>query len=84
MLLAQLTPTRILTVYVAQGVISVVFLYLAIRILSRDRKRLNVFFASLYISPVIGVIANFIYAPLNDVTVVLALNFITNFTSTYA
>ncbi|NHJ19506.1 MAG: hypothetical protein EAX91_01090 [Candidatus Lokiarchaeota archaeon] len=84
MVLAQLTPTRILTVYVAQGVISVVFLYLAIRILSRDRKRLNVFFASLYISPVIGVIANFIYAPLSDVTVVLALNFITNFTSTYA
>jgi hypothetical protein len=75
----QLPLTRILTVYVAQGLILVVFLYLAIRILLRDRKRLNVIFAGLYISPAIGVLINFIYAPLTDVTIVLILNFFTNF-----
>jgi hypothetical protein len=75
----QLPLTRILTVYVAQGLILVVFLYLAIRILLRDRKRLNVIFAGLYISPAIGVLINFIYAPLTDVTIVLILNFFTIF-----
>ena len=66
MIYSQLQLTRILTVYVVQGVVLVVFLYLAIRILLRDRKRLNVIFAGLYISPAIGVLINFIYAPLTD------------------
>ncbi|NVM43291.1 MAG: hypothetical protein HWN79_00100 [Candidatus Lokiarchaeota archaeon] len=82
--LFQLTFARILTVYIAQGVILVVFLYLAIRILLRDRKRLNVIFAGLYISPVVGVLMNFIYAPLTDETIVLLLNFFTNIGSIYA
>ena len=60
------------------------FLYLAIRILLRDRKRLNVIFAGLYISPVIGLLINFIYAPLTDVNIVLILNFFTNFGIFYA
>ncbi|MFX0047185.1 MAG: hypothetical protein ACFE8G_03355 [Candidatus Hermodarchaeota archaeon] len=80
----QLTPTRVLTVYVAQGVILVVFLYLAIRILLRDRKRLNIIFAGLYISPSVGVIINFIYAPLTDESIVLLLNYFTNFGAIYA
>ncbi|NVM19513.1 MAG: hypothetical protein HWN80_17560 [Candidatus Lokiarchaeota archaeon] len=80
----QLTPGRFLQVYIAQGVILVVFLYLAIRILLRDRKRLNAIFAGLYISPVIGVLMNFIYAPLTDETIVLFLNFISNATAIYA
>jgi len=80
----QLTPGRIITVYIAQGVILLAFLYLAIRILLRDRKRLNVIFAGLYISPVVGVLINFIYAPLTDVNIVLILNFFTNFGFFYA
>ncbi len=80
----QLTPGRIITVYIAQGVILLAFLYLAIRILLRDRKRLNVIFAGLYISPVIGLLINFIYAPLTDVNIVLILNFFTNFGIFYA
>ncbi|HUW89977.1 MAG TPA: hypothetical protein VMV43_05600 [Candidatus Nanopelagicaceae bacterium] len=80
----QLTLGRFLTVYIAQGVILVAFLYLAIRILQRDRKRLNVIFASLYISPAIGVLINFIYAPLTDIPIVLLLNFFTNFGFFYA
>ena len=52
----QLSLGRIITVYVAQGVILVIFLYIAIRILQRDRKRLNVIFSGLYLFPVVGVI----------------------------
>ena len=80
----QLTTGRIITVYVAQGVILVAFLYLAIKILLRDRKRLNVIFAGLYISPAIGVLINFIYAPMVDESIVLILNFFTNFGFFYA
>jgi len=80
----QLTFGRIITVYIAQGVILLAFLYLAIRILLRDRKRLNVIFAGLYISPAIGLLINFIYAPLTDVNIVLILNFFTNFGIFYA
>ena len=80
----QLTTGRFLTVYIAQGVILVAFLYLAIKILRRDRKRLNVIFAGLYISPAIGLLINFIYAPLTDEFIVLLLNFFTNFGIFYA
>jgi len=79
-----LTTGRFITVYIAQGIILVAFLYLAIRILLRDRKRLNVIFAGLYLSPVIGVLINFIYAPLTDGFIVLILNFFTNFGFFYA
>ena len=84
MSLFQLTFARILTVYIAQGVILVVFLYLAIIILLRDRKRLKFIFEGLYISPVVGVLMNFIYAPLTDETIVLLMNFFTNIGSIYA
>jgi len=80
----QLTTGRILTVYVAQGLILVIFLYLAIKILLRDRKRLNVIFAGLYIAPAIGTLINFIYAPLTDVSLVLLLNYFTNVGAIYA
>lgn len=70
---------RIITIYVAQGFMCLFFLFLAFKILKRDRKRLNVIFSGFYISPAIGFIINFIYAPLTDVSVVLMLNFLTNF-----
>ncbi len=79
MTLYQMTPTRIITIYVAQGFMCLFFLFLAFKILKRDRKRLNVIFSGFYISPAIGFIINFIYAPLTDVSVVLMLNFLTNF-----
>jgi len=82
--LQQMSTGRIITVYFAQGAIMVIFLYLAIRILLRDRKRLNVIFSGLYIFPVLGVLINFIYAPLTDTTIVLIMNFFTNFGSIYA
>ncbi|MFX1495599.1 MAG: hypothetical protein ACFFBZ_15045 [Promethearchaeota archaeon] len=82
-----LSITRIITVYVVQGFLFAFFLFLAIKILKRDRKRLNVIFSCFYISAAIGLIVNFIYAPLEDEafeTVVLVLNFITNFGTFYS
>jgi len=84
MVFFDLSTGRILTVYGAQGVILVVFFYLAIRILLRDRKRLNVIFAGLYLSPAIGILFNWIYAPLTDVPIVQLFNFFTNFGTIYA
>jgi len=79
MVFYAMSTTRILTIYVAQGIVCFYFLFLAYKILKRDRKRLNLIFAGFYISPVIGFIVNFIYGPLTDETLVIALNFITNF-----
>ncbi len=79
MTLYLMSTTRIITVYVAQGFMCLFFLFLAFKILKRDRKRLNVIFSGFYISPAIGFIINFLYAPLTDEPVVLMLNFLTNF-----
>lgn len=74
-----MSMTRIITVYVAQGFMCLFFLFLAYKILKRDRKRLNIIFSGFYISPAVGFIINFIYAPLTIGSVVLMLNFLTNF-----
>ncbi|MFX1356406.1 MAG: hypothetical protein ACFFA8_03900 [Promethearchaeota archaeon] len=79
-----LSLTRFITIYIAQGLVFAVFLFLAFKILKRDRKRLNVIFASFYISPVFGLLINFIYGPLTEEAVIIALNFITNFGIFYA
>jgi len=84
MVLFELTLTRIITVYVAQGILCAFFLFLAYKILKRDTKRLNVIFSMFYIFPSIGLIVNFIYAPLTDELAVVILNFITNFFIYYA
>ncbi len=74
-----LTVPRAITVYLAQGILCAFFIFLAYKILKRDRKRLNLIFSGFYISAAIGLIVNFIYAPLTDVKVVLFLNYLTNF-----
>ena len=76
--------TRALTVYVAQGFVCFFFIFLAYKILKRDRKRLNLIFSGFYLSAAIGLLINFIYAPLDPnsleiVPVIIFLNFITNF-----
>ncbi|MFW9785055.1 MAG: hypothetical protein ACFFFB_22430 [Candidatus Heimdallarchaeota archaeon] len=79
MVLFQLTVTRFLTVYVAQGLVCAFFIFLAYKILKRDRKRLNIIFSGFYLSAAIGLLMNFIYAPLSDEAVVKFLNYLTNF-----
>ena len=75
----QLTATRILTIYIAQGLACFVFLFLAYKILKRDRKRLNVIFSMFYLFPVFGLFMNFIYGPMTDEFLVSIFNFLTNF-----
>lgn len=77
--LYQLTPVRFITVYIVQGALLVFFLYLAYKILKRDTKRLNIIFSCFYISEAIGLLMNFIYAPITIEFVVKILNFLTNF-----
>ena len=74
-------PMRIITIYVAQGLVVAWFAYLAYKILKRDRKRLNVIFAGFYISAVIGLIFNFIYGPLAHEGTILVLSYLTYFAS---
>jgi len=85
MVLYQLeSPTRVLTIYLVQGLICAWFSYLAYQILKRDRKRLNIIFSGFYLSAAIGLIFNFIYGPIAIELVVLILNYLTNFGSFYA
>ena len=79
MVLYQLEPTRVITIYGAQGILFAFFIFLAYKILKRDRKRLNIIFSLFYLSVVVGLFINFIYAPIADANIVLILNFSTNF-----
>jgi len=81
---SPLNPARILTIYFAQGLLFVFFIFLAYKILKRDRKRLNLIFGGFYLSAVIGTAINFIYGPLDDPNIVVILNFFTNFGYFYA
>lgn len=78
---------RIFTVYVAQGILFAFFIFLAYKILKRDRKRLNIIFSLFYLSVAVGLFINFIYAPMEDDAlelVVLIMNFLTNFFISFA
>ena len=82
MTLYEMSISRALTVYVAQGFICFFFIFLAYKILKRDRKRLNIIFSGFYLSAAFGLFVNFIYAPLDPLdyeNVILFLNYITNF-----
>ncbi|MBN1801811.1 MAG: hypothetical protein JW891_09915 [Candidatus Lokiarchaeota archaeon] len=70
--------TRLITVYVVQGLLFVVLLFIAYKILKRDKKRLNQIFSGFYISLVIGLLFNFIYLPFEDDPMVLYMNYLTN------
>jgi len=72
-------PMRVLTIYVAQGLACVFLIFIAYKIIKRDRKRLNLIFSGTYISAAIGLIINMIYAPIADEDIVLILNYLTNF-----
>ena len=81
---STLTLPRIITIYVGQGLLFVFFIFLAYKILKRDRKRLNLIFSGFFLSAVVGALINFIYGPLDNPDVVVILNFITNFGYFYA
>ena len=72
-------PMRVLTIYVAQGLACIFLIFIAYKILKRDRKRLNLIFSGTYISAASGLIINMIYGPIANEDVVLLLNYLTNF-----
>ncbi len=82
--ISPLTTSRIITIYIAQGLLFVFFLFLAYKILKRDRKRLNIIFSAFYLFPVFGTLINFIYGPIDIPEIVKILNFVTNFGIFYA
>ena len=79
MVFYAISAIRAITIYGAQGILFAFFLFLAYKILKRDRKRLNIIFSLFYLSVVVGLLINFVYAPIEDVSIVLVLNFFTNF-----
>jgi len=81
---SPLTLPRIITIYFGQGLLFAFFIFLAYKILKRDRKRLNLIFSGFFLSAVIGNLINFIYAPIDNPEIVLILNFLTNFGIFYA
>ena len=80
----QMSITRFMTVYIAQGLMFFYFAFLAYKILKRDRKRLNLMFTGFYISNVISLCINFIYAPITDENIVLIMHSITTFFAFYS
>ena len=71
--------TRFFIVYIAQGLVFLICVFLAFKTIRRDRKRLNLIFGLFYICIAFGLFINFIYAPFGDAPFVLYLNFITNY-----
>jgi len=69
-------PARLIQIYIIQGIVCIYFLILAIKIIRRGRKRLNIVLSAAYFIACIGFIANFIYAPLTEPTIVLVLYYV--------
>ncbi len=68
---------RFIQIFVVQGLIGFFYLFMAIKILSRNRKRLNLHLSLFYLTVGIAVIFNMIYATLRTESIVLLLHFIT-------
>lgn len=73
-----LQDVRFIGVFTAFSIIIFAFLFMAYKILHRDKKRLNIIFTGFFFSVSIGLILNLIYYPLRDKTVVTVLNTGTN------
>ena len=74
-----MTLTRFIQVYIVQGVYGLFYIYMAILILNKDRKRLNQLLSAFYLSVGSGVIINIIYVGIYIEFIVEALHFITYF-----
>ena len=79
MVLFQLNPVRFLTVYIGQGLLCFFFIFIAFKILQRDKGRLNLILSGFYIFIASALIINFIYAPIPDPEIQRILNTFTNY-----
>lgn len=65
MVFNQLDPIRLFYIYALEGSVLVIFLVLGVKILKRDKQRLNLMFACFYLFAALGIMMNFIYVPLS-------------------
>jgi len=79
MVFFQLDAIRFFTVYIGQGIFSAIYLFIAYKILKRNKGRLNLILSLYYIVIAIALIINFIYAPIPDLEVQRILNTLTNY-----
>ncbi|MFX1453601.1 MAG: hypothetical protein ACFFCM_22415, partial [Promethearchaeota archaeon] len=68
---------RFIQIYVVQGLFALFFLYLAILVLKRGKKKLNLYLSSFYLSTTIGGIVNMIYATIFVEMIVFIMHFLT-------
>lgn len=69
----QMPLSRILQVYIFQLGMGIFFLFMAILILRRDRKRINLYLSSFFVFLFIGALLNVIYAPITIIPIALIL-----------
>ena len=74
MILQEIEWTRIFLIVIIQFVSGVFFLWLAYKILKRNKSRLTIILSSFYISVAIGLILNVIYLPLK-ISILYAIMF---------
>ncbi len=84
MLQQTFTLSRILQVYVLQLGMGMYFLILAILVLKRNTKRLNLIFAGFFIFTFIGALLNVIYAPITDIPIATVLAYLTVYFAYFA
>ena len=75
---------RFIQIFVVQGLIGFFYLFMAIKILSRNRNRLNLYLSLFYFTIGVAVIINMIYANLRTESIVLLLHFITLYLFSFA
>ncbi len=70
---------RFIQIYIVQGIIGIIYLFISMKILKRNKVNLNYILCGFYISISIGTILNIIYASVFNEVVVHLLHFITYF-----
>lgn len=74
-MLFQSELSRLLAVLIFYPLMALIFIFIAVRILIRNRKRLNITFSMFYFSVAIGVALNAVYALLQEELIVLILHY---------
>ncbi|MFX1389151.1 MAG: hypothetical protein ACFE9Z_03700 [Promethearchaeota archaeon] len=75
---------RFIQIYIVQGLYAFFFLYMAILVLKRGRKKLNLYLSCFYLSTTIGGVINMVYATVFNEILVFVLHFITYFLFCYS
>ncbi|MFX1523262.1 MAG: hypothetical protein ACFFCC_07160 [Promethearchaeota archaeon] len=75
---------RFLQIYIIQGGFALFFLYMAIIVLKRGKKRSNLYLSGFYLSTAIGGVLNIVYANIFIENIVYILHFITYYIFCYS